>query len=182
MAIDRVFGQSSSNVLVAGHRGIRAKYPENTMLSFRKAIELGVDMIEMDVHLSSDGIPVVIHDDKVDRTTNGTGFVCDKTLHELQQLDAGVRFNGVFPGCRIPTLEEFLDLVAQHPALTLNVEIKQMTTECVDKTVALLRSFGLLDRIVIASFDASIVRYAHQTHKVRTQGSVSYTHLRVGQC
>ncbi|MGI6261439.1 MAG: glycerophosphodiester phosphodiesterase [Acutalibacteraceae bacterium] len=170
MAIDRVFGQSSSHVLVAGHRGIRARYPENTMLSFRKAIELGVDMIEMDVNLSADGIPVVIHDRRLERTTNGTGFVGSKTLRELQQLDAGVRFNGVFPACRIPTLEEFLALAAQHPSLTLNVEIKEMTTECVDKTIDQLRSFGLLDRIVIASFDAAVLRYAHRRHGIRTQG------------
>lgn len=170
MSIDRVFGQSSSHVLVAGHRGMRACYPENTMLSFRKAIELGVDMIEMDVNLSADGVPVVIHDRRLERTTNGAGFVGSKTLRELQQLDAGVRFNGVYPDCRIPTLEEFFALAAQHPSLMLNVEIKEMTTECVDKTVDLLRSFGLVDRTVIASFDAAVIRYVSRRHGVLTQG------------
>lgn len=164
------FGQSATNVLVAGHRGMKACYPENTMLSFRKALELGVDMIEMDVHLSEDGIPVVIHDARLERTTNGTGFVCDHTLKELQALDAGVRFNGVFPDCRIPTLEEFLAWVAEDPKLTLNVEIKRISEECVDKTVEMLRHFGLQDRFVLACFDANVVRYAYHKHRVLTQG------------
>lgn len=164
------FGQSSHNVLVVGHRGMRACYPENTMLSFQKALELGVDMIEMDVHLSSDGIPVVIHDSRLERTTNGTGFVGSKTFKELAQLDAGVRFNGVFPGCRIPSLEEFLAWAAQNPKLSLNVEIKDMTAECVDKTIGQLRSFQLLERTVLASFDAAVLRYAYQKYGVLTQG------------
>lgn len=164
------FGQSSTNVLVAGHRGIRACYPENTMLSFRKAYELGVDMIEMDVHLSADGIPVVIHDSRLERTTDGTGFVSDYPLRELQKFNAGVRFNNVFPDCHIPTLEEFLAWVSQDTPLTLNVEIKDMTTECVDKTVDMLRSFHLAERSVIACFDAAVVRYVHQKHHLLTQG------------
>ena len=168
--IERIFGQSPENVLVAGHRGMRACYPENTMLSFQKAVELGVDMIEMDINLSADGVPVVIHDRKVDRTTNGSGYVGDMTVSELQSLDAGVRFNGVFSGCKIPTFEEFLDYVVTIPGLLLNVEIKEMTQECVDKTVKLLERYRLLDRCVIASFDAAILRYAHRTYGVRTQG------------
>lgn len=164
------FGQSPENVIVLGHRGYRARYPENTMLSFQKALELGVDMIEMDVRLSSDGVPVVIHDARLERTTNGSGFVSGHTLKELRELDAGVRFNGVFSGCRIPSLEEFLAWVAQSPDLLLNVEIKHMTHECVDKTVDMLRCFGLFDRTVLASFDAAIIRYAHERHHILTQG------------
>lgn len=168
--IQSIFGQSPENVLVAGHRGMRACYPENTMLSFRKAVELGVDMIEMDINLSSDGVPMVIHDRKVDRTTNGSGYVSDMTVSQLQSLDAGVRFNGVFSGCRIPTFEEFLDYIAAVPGFFLNVEIKEMTHECVDKTVKLLEQYGMLNRCVIASFDAAIIRYAHRAYGVHTQG------------
>lgn len=170
MEINRIFGQSSHHVLVAGHRGIRACCPENTMPSFRMAIELGVDIIEMDVNLSSDGVPVVIHDRKLDRTTNAIGYVSSKTFRELRQLDAGVRFNGVFPDCRIPSLEEFLALASQQPKLLLNVEIKEKTAECMDKTVAQLRSFGLQDRCVIACFDAAILRYVARKHHLLTQG------------
>ena len=71
------------------HRGFSGKYPENTMLAFRKALEAGADGIELDVQLTKDGEPVVIHDEKTDRTTNGTGFVCDYTLEELKKV--GVR-------------------------------------------------------------------------------------------
>lgn len=164
------FGQSKENIIVLGHRGIRAKYPENTMLSFRKAKEIGVDMIEMDVRLSKDGVPVIIHDARLERTTNGTGFVNSYTVEQLQQLDAGVRFNGVFKDCRIPTLEEFFAWVAEDDKLLLNVEIKEMTHECVDKTVALLKKYNLFDRAVLASFDAAIIRYAHKTYGILTQG------------
>lgn len=170
MAIDGVFGQSEKNILVAGHRGIRAYYPENTMLSFQKAIDMGVDMIEMDINLSSDKVPMVIHDHKVDRTTNGKGFVHDMTCKELQALDAGVRFNGVYPGCKIPTFDEFLDLVSKVENFFLNVEIKEMTHEAVDLTVKMLEEFKMLDKCVIACFDASILRYAFRTYGVKTQG------------
>ena len=124
----------------------------------RHTLELGVDMIEMDVHLSEDGIPVVIHDSRLERTTNGTGFVSSKTFKALSQLDAGVRFNGVFPNCRIPSLEEFLAWAANSQKLCLNVEIKDITHECVDKTIDMLRSFKLIDRTVIASFCAMRLR------------------------
>lgn len=164
------FGQSPSNVIVLGHRGWRASYPENTMLSFQKALNLGVDMIEMDVRMSSDGVPVIIHDARLERTTNGTGFVSSKTWKELQELDAGVRFNGVFQDCRIPSLEEFFAWVAQSSTLMLNVEIKHMTQECVDKTVDMLRHFGLFDRTVLASFDAAVLRYAYKKYGILTQG------------
>src|SRR5437773_10303111 len=79
----------SGRILLGGHRGNPAEYPENTLASFRSAIELGVDMIECDVHLSADGELVVIHDHALDRTTDGTGLVVQRTLAELRQLDAG---------------------------------------------------------------------------------------------
>ena len=81
--------QSPKNIYVAAHRGWCAKYPENTMEAFRAAVELGVDQIELDVRVTRDGELVIIHDATVDRTTNGTGKVCDKLLAELQALDAG---------------------------------------------------------------------------------------------
>ena len=91
--------QNSSNIYVAAHRGWRSKYPENTMEAFRAAIELGVDQIETDVRITKDGVLVLIHDDTVDRTTNGIGRVCDLTLADLKALDAG-------SGTQIPTLTE----------------------------------------------------------------------------
>ena len=93
--------------IVAGHRGIKAHYPENTILSFEKAIELGVDMLEMDLNVTRDGEIVVIHDLTVDRTTDGTGAVRSLTLKEIKALDAGVRLFLSSRGSVFPPLMSF---------------------------------------------------------------------------
>jgi len=95
-------------VLVIGHRGARCCAPENTIPSFRLALETGVDGVEMDVHMTRDGEVVVIHDDTLERTTTGSGYVKDHTLRELKGLDAGVKFGSQWRGVKIPTLEEVL--------------------------------------------------------------------------
>ena len=81
--------QSETNIFVAAHRGFSGEYPENTMLAFKEAIKLGVDQIETDVRITKDNELVLIHDSTLERTTNGSGKVCDYTLSELKQLDAG---------------------------------------------------------------------------------------------
>lgn len=95
---------SSLSLTVAGHRGFKATYPENTLLALEKALDLGVAMLEFDLRLSKDNVVVVLHDKTVDRTTNGSGFVGDFTLDQLKQLDAGSWFDESFRGLRIPTL------------------------------------------------------------------------------
>ncbi len=102
-------------MLIIGHRGASGTAPENTPASFEKAIRMGVEMIELDVHRCASGELVVIHDEKINRTTSGKGFVSDKTLHELQQADAG-------EGERIPTLHEVLRLVNRR--VRINIELK----------------------------------------------------------
>jgi len=102
-------------MLIIGHRGASGTAPENTPASFEKAIRLGVEMIELDVHRCASGELVVIHDEKINRTTSGKGFVSDKTLHELQQADAG-------EGERIPALYEVLNLVNRRTKI--NIELK----------------------------------------------------------
>ncbi|HQP37324.1 MAG TPA: glycerophosphodiester phosphodiesterase family protein, partial [Polyangiaceae bacterium] len=92
--------------LVVGHRGAMGYFPENTMLSFRKAVEMGADWIELDVHLSRDGKLVVIHDELLERTTNGRGPVGARTFEELRALDAGGSTGSQYAGERIPSLEE----------------------------------------------------------------------------
>jgi len=156
------FGESAARPLIAGHRGYKAMYPENTMLSYRKALELGVDMIEIDLRLSRDGHLVLIHDATLDRTTNGRGPVERHTLKELLALDAGL-------GERIPTFEGFLDW-ARDTGLFLNVEIKTKTHEAVDKAVALLENRRMLAPSVIACFDAGITEYANRQYGAKTQG------------
>jgi len=115
--------KTSSDPLIEAHRGDRANAPENTLAAFSRAIDLGADSIELDVRLSLDGVPVVIHDDRVDRTTNGSGPVEGLTCEELRRLDAGSWFSPRFTGERIPLLAEVVDLLAGRDML-LNVELK----------------------------------------------------------
>ena len=93
------------------HRGFSGKYPENTMLAFEKAVEAGADGIELDVHFSKDGELVVIHDERIDRTCDASGFVRDYTLKELQSFDASAGFKGIYGFNRIPTLREYFEFI-----------------------------------------------------------------------
>lgn len=110
--------------LVIAHRGASGDAPENTMAAFRLALEQGADVIELDVHMTADGFPVVFHDDTVDRTTNGKGLLRSKTLAELQGLDAGSWFNRRFAGERAPTLEEVVNWAKGK--VPLAIEIKNL--------------------------------------------------------
>lgn len=124
------------------------------------------------MNLTRDGELVVIHDNSIDRTSDHTGLTRDYTLAELKTFDFGVRFSENFKGTKIPTLREVLELVnSKSGTLLLNVEIKDMTHECVDKTVAMLHEYGLAERSVIACFDAAVIRYTKSAHpEMRTQG------------
>ena len=143
---------------VVGHRGAMGVLPENTVGGFQYAIDLGVDYVECDVHLTSDDRLVVMHDATVDRTTDGTGAVSSLSLAELKALDAGYRFSpdGVsYPqrgaGVTVPTLREVLTAFPDQPLI---VEIKQTEPPIVEPLLALLRERGAVERTVIASFSA----------------------------
>ena len=175
--------QSESNIFVAAHRGWSEKYPENTMLAFRKAAQLGVDQIEMDIRVTKDGELVVIHDDKVDRTTNGTGKVCDFTLEELKQLDAGIKKGQEFAGEKIPTFVEFLEFVRDLPDMTVDFEFKEYNhdgplneyyAELCDRTLALIDEYGLTDRCVINSFGGNIHEYIQAKYGNKYRHHVFY--------
>ncbi|GIP16582.1 glycerophosphoryl diester phosphodiesterase [Paenibacillus montaniterrae] len=129
------------------HRGYPLKHPENTLLGFRAAIELGFTHLELDVHLTKDGVPVVIHDPTVNRTTNGTGAVKDYTLDELLKLDAG---QGEF----VPTLEEVLLLAKDR--ILVDIELKQTGNAIPGLEAAVIevvKRVEMLDQVVITSFD-----------------------------
>ncbi|MFD1039210.1 glycerophosphodiester phosphodiesterase [Virgibacillus byunsanensis] len=111
------------NTKIIAHRGASKLAPENTMPAFKLAYRLDAEGIETDVHLTKDNIPVLIHDELVNRTTNGTGYIKDYTYDQLKQLDAGSWFNSKFAGTTILTLEEFLQW-AQDKSLYLNIELK----------------------------------------------------------
>ena len=139
---------------ILGHRGASAYAPENTMRSFELALEMGADGVELDVHLSKDGELVVIHDERLDRTTNAKGFIKDFTLEELKRFDAS---NGMaeFKGVQIPTLNEVYELFRDNGKI-INVEIK---TDIIDysgiceKLLALEDSFNMNGRIIYSSFN-----------------------------
>lgn len=152
---------------VAGHRGDSYNYYENTLTSFKMAIQNGADMIETDVRLSKDGYLVLIHDDKVDRTTNSRGYVKDMELAELRKLNCGDSHNYE----QIPTLKELFDIV-KNTDITLNIEIKEYYYEgniercekCIDDVLSLVEEYGFEDRILINSFDAYVLEYVYKKH------------------
>lgn len=140
--------------LILAHRGASAYAPENTLPAFEKAKAMGADGFELDVHLSSDGHLVVIHDETVDRTTDGSGAVGSKNLKELKCLDASYGKNG-YSTAKIPELEEVLDLIL-HNNLIINIEIKTDVVKyqgIEKKYLETVTSFGLLDRVIFSSFN-----------------------------
>lgn len=108
---------------VIGHRGAAAYAPENTLEGIATAADLGVEWVELDVKLTKDGVPILFHDETLDRTTNATGAVAQTTYEEIKQLEAGSWFSDGFAGIKIPTLEEAVDVLLKHN-LGLNLEIK----------------------------------------------------------
>ena len=158
-------------VLAEGHRGWRSRYPENTLVSYRAAIELGVDAIEFDIWLSRDGVPIIMHDANTLRITGHDGLIAEQTLAELKMLDAGSHKGAEFAGERIPTLEETLALVQSlRPGMRLGVEIKDFREEAVDKTVALLKQYGFFAGCWFYCFNARILRYIKTVYGGRTMG------------
>jgi len=150
---------SRSSPLNIAHRGASAAAPPNTLAAFEKAVELGADGIEFDVHLSADGVPVVIHDSTVDATTDGSGRVADLTLAQLKQLDAGAPFDPAFAGERIPTLKEVLETMGGR--LLLNIELK--TTSLRDNgleraVIARVGQHGLETHVLLSSFNPFSLR------------------------
>jgi glycerophosphoryl diester phosphodiesterase len=148
--------------LLIGHRGYPARFPENTLASFEGAMQAGCDMIELDVTLTRDRKVVVIHDDTLDRTTNGKGVVFDHTLEEIQRLDAGGWFDPRFSTERVPELREVMKLTAGR--CMLNIEIKESAYEASypadaieHQVVQLVKTCAAMDRVVISSFDRRIL-------------------------
>ena len=146
---------------VIAHRGGRAHGPENTLEAMRMGLAAGADAIELDVHSSADGEIVVIHDPKVDRTTDGTGVVEEMTLADLGSLDAGSRFRGVpgwFSGgpCRIPTLAQVLQ---SFPATPLIIEVKTPVASAL--TRSLIERHGAAGRCLVDSFHAEALETFH---------------------
>ncbi|MBR5586941.1 MAG: hypothetical protein IKW02_03165 [Clostridia bacterium] len=154
-----------NRVKLTAHRGWRAKYPENTMLGFREALKLDIDAIEMDVHMTKDYHMVVCHDASLDRTTDKTGMIYNLTLEEIREADAGIKFGEEYKGEKIPTLDEFLELMAQHPEIKVLIELKDYPEEIGDfayasaeNALSLCKKYGIFgkDRLTIVTFSTGI--------------------------
>jgi glycerophosphoryl diester phosphodiesterase len=135
------------------HRGASKIAPENTMAAFSAAVELGADGLELDIHLSQDSIPVVIHDESLERTTDGRGLVANASLEQLQQLDAGGWFSPEFMGESLPTLAEVLSEFSGK--LSLNLELKEFSAGV--EVLSLLRQHPDAE-VVISSFDYDLLK------------------------
>jgi glycerophosphoryl diester phosphodiesterase len=155
------FYKASARTRVIAHRGFSGAAPENTMAAIRAAIEAKADMAEIDVTLSSDRQIVVLHDETLERTTDGRGEVSRLTFREIQRLDAGSWFNHAFAGERIPTLDQVLTEI--EGKILLNIEIK---SEAIDRGIVAevataIRDHGMVDRIVVSSFSPVALAKMH---------------------
>jgi glycerophosphoryl diester phosphodiesterase len=143
------------NILIFAHRGSKGTHPENTMAAFQKAAEIGAEGIEFDVHLSSDGELVIIHDETLDRTTTLTGYVKDHSAQKLKTADAGSKFSNEFLGEQIPFLMDVFDW-AKGNALLMNIEIKtdKLAYEGIEqKIIDSIRQYGMENRVILSSFN-----------------------------
>jgi len=159
-----------NRMMVAGHRGDCYNWPENTMEGYRAAIEAGADMIEIDVHVTKDMQLILMHDDKVDRTTDCQGAIKDMTFEQMRAINAGERSLPM----QVPTLEELLALLSEKNIL-LNLEIKEYYNEenadrchfCIDECVKLIEKYDYADKMVFNSFDAHVLEYIAKKYNGR---------------
>ncbi|HID33559.1 MAG TPA: glycerophosphodiester phosphodiesterase [Anaerolineae bacterium] len=159
--------------LLFAHRGGAGLWPENTLLAFEHAAQLGVDVLELDVHLTADDELVVIHDATVDRTTDGRGRVREMTVAQLQTLDAGYRFtsdDGAHPyrgqGVTIPTLAEVLTTFPNH---RINIEIKDDDRRAAERLAEIIDAFAAQNRVIVVSFhDEPLTYFRKLQHRVAT--------------
>jgi len=147
--------------LIFAHRGAAGTHPENTMAAFLEAERAGADGIELDVQLTKDGEIIVIHDETVDRTTDGSGWVRDMVYRDLRKLNAAAKWNGRYGHCPIPHLEEVLAWL-EPTRLFVNIELKNnlIAYETLEqKTIALVRRYGLEKRTILSSFNHNSMRF-----------------------
>ena len=167
------FAQSATDVpvaeksrrrpLVMAHRGGAGLWPENTMYGFERAVDLGVDVLETELHSTADNFLVLMHDSTVDRTTNGSGPISAFTLEELKTLDAGYNWSSdggqTFPfrgsGITVPTLEELFTVL---PNVRINIDIKQEKPSLVASLCKTIRTFDMVDKVMVASFSSRVLK------------------------
>lgn len=145
---------------VISHRGANRQAPQNTIPAFKKSLEIGVDGFETDVHLTSDGVPVVCHNYTIDETSTGVGEIASMKLESLRRYDFGVKFHEKFAGTTLPTLEEFLNLCESADIEIMNIELKTPLNgdnSIVAKTIEAVKAHGLFDKLLISSFSPELL-------------------------
>lgn len=165
-----IAGSSGKRIILAGHRGDRKHAPENTLAGYRAAVALGVNAMEVDIHMSRDGIVFMMHDHKLDRTTNGSGFTHEKDWKDIRCLDAGSWFSDEFKGEQVPSLEETLQYFASVPDLMINWELKDypenvgtaFSLRCADQLLDGIARYKLTDRSMLNSFSSEVLEYVAQ--------------------
>lgn len=163
----------SGRILLGGHRGNPDEFPENTLASFRSAIDLGVDVIECDVHLTADGQPVVIHDHLLDRTTSGRGLVRDLTLAEIKQLDAGSWKSPAFRDQRVPTLAQVLELARGRVGVAIEIKNLPLLYPGIERVVLeTVGAAGMLSDVVVIAFDHRCLRRLRELSPVILTGAL----------
>lgn len=155
---------------ILAHRGESASAPENTMASFIPSMEKGFEGIEFDVHLTKDGVPVIIHDETIDRTSDGKGYVKDMTLKELKAFHFGIKHDPTFQTkYEIPTLEEFFaEAYSKGYRQTINIELKNdvFSYPFLEKKVLdLARQYGVTDQLILSSFNHQSLRTVRELSK-----------------
>lgn len=176
-----------NKVRVAAHRGNSCVCPENTLVAMRSALELPVDMLEIDLHMTKDGHIILMHDHAVDRTTDHTGLIRDYTLAQIRAMDAGSWKGEAFRGERVPLFEEFLELLKDYPDMTFNVELKDYPLEAenwpldtarawaresADKAIALVEQYGIAERVWFNCWSGELLEYvdAAYGHRYKLHG------------
>ncbi|NLG13200.1 MAG: glycerophosphodiester phosphodiesterase family protein [Lentisphaerae bacterium] len=137
--------------LCVAHRGDMERFPENTLEAVKGAIEMGFDYIEIDLRMSKDGVVFLLHDDTLERTTNGTGQAKLKTMAELKELDAGIKRNKKFEGMKIPTFEEVCQAMPPKGKCMLMLDIKQ--SECIKPALEMMKKYGLEYRVIVGTWN-----------------------------
>lgn len=161
--LPELYSDDRDGFIIIAHRGASAYYPENTMSAFKGAVELRAEMIELDVQLSKDGVPVIFHDARLNRHSNGRGALNKRTVEELKELDAGGWFDARFADERIPTLEEVLEFASG--TISLNIEIKkEAVTETAEdgveqRCLELVYNYGMENHVLFSSFDYRAIRH-----------------------
>ncbi|MBQ4354843.1 MAG: hypothetical protein IJC71_08105 [Clostridia bacterium] len=163
-----------NTISVAAHRGNSKYFPENTMVSFRSAVALHPDMIEIDLHMTKDGELVMIHDHKLDRTTNGSGLVREHTLDEILALDAGSWKGEEFKGEKVPLFREFLDYMKDYPDMMFNVELKDYPAmsgafayEAAEKAIAMMDEYGITPRSTVNTWSGELNEWINEKYGER---------------